>query len=257
MLLVHGTWCNGDSWNDFAEALRHRGFRVHAPSLRHHSAPVAGAIVDADKVGKVGLLEFVSDLVDLVSAMSCPPIVIGHSLGALYAQLLAARVTTAGVVLLGPAPAPGIFAMYPSSIRLWARYIPQWLAGKPMYPVSWKIWTELICNAQPPQIQQSYYDSLCAESGTVYRQMSLWFLDPARAARVDYSAVQVPVLVVAGSEDKCTVPQIGRATAAKYGERATYVEVAGSDHLMTVGQHMPQTVRTVEEWINSHIPDRA
>jgi hypothetical protein len=36
--------------------------------------------------------------------------------------------------------------------------------------------------------------------------MVLWFLDPTRAAKVDYAAVDAPVLVVAGAEDQRTRP---------------------------------------------------
>ncbi|MFD8098968.1 alpha/beta hydrolase [Nocardia fluminea] len=260
VLLIHGTWCNGENWGEFAKELESRGFVVHAPSLRHHAAPRQGqSQADAQRVGKVGLLDFVADLEQLVATMSTPPIVIGHSLGALYAQLLAARVPTSGVVLLGPAPAAGIHALYPSMIRLWGRYLPQWLAGKPMYPVSWTPWEQLICNRQPPEIQQSYYRSLCAESGTAYRQMALWFLDPKKSARVDFSAVRAPVLVVTGSKDRCTMPQIGRTTAKRYGQRGTYVELDGSDHMMTIGQYLPTTLAAIDTWLNTHslVPEQA
>ncbi|GAB3001291.1 hypothetical protein GCM10023080_078900 [Streptomyces pseudoechinosporeus] len=152
------------------------------------------------------------------------------------------------MVLLGPAPAAGMWNAYPTMVRLWARYLPQWLSGKPMYPVSWKAWTTLICNKTAPDIQKSYYATLCAESGTAYRQMSLWYLDPRQNARVDFDAVDAPVLVITGSEDKCTVPRIGKVTSKKYGARGTYVELAGSDHMMTVGTFMPHTLAAIDTW---------
>ena len=38
------------------------------------------------------------------------------------------------------------------------------------------------------------------------------------------------------------VPRIGRVTARKYGDRGTYVELDGSDHMMTVGAYLPEPV---------------
>ncbi len=251
VLLIHGTWCNGDNWGDFAKALEDRGFRVHAPNLRHHGAPASSA-TDAARVGSVGLLDFVADLEQLVATMPTRPIVVGHSLGALYAQLLAARVPSSGVILLGPAPAAGIYALYPSMIRLWGRYLPQALSGRPMKPVSLPIWQKMICNTQPPGLSRTYHRGLCAESGTAYRQMALWFLDPKRSSRVDFSGVTAPVLVITGSDDKCTAPQIGRATARKYGARGTCVELAGSDHMMTIGRYLPLTLETIDDWLETH-----
>ncbi len=253
ILLIHGTWCNGGNWGEFATEMALRGFTVHAPSYRHHGAPgqidVWGS---AQKVAKLGLLDYVEDLAALVDTLDSPPIVVGHSVGALLAQLLAARRPTKGLVLLGPAPTAGMFSLYPSCIRLWGRYLPQWILGKPMYPVSWGPWQQLICNAQPLDIQASYYATLCAESGTAYRQMVLWFLDPKRSARMDHAAVKAPVLVVGGSQDKCTPPGMCRATARKYGKRGTYVELAGSDHMMTVGRFMPATLEAMDRWMALH-----
>ncbi len=203
-------------------------------------------------MAKLGLLDYVADLAALVDSLDSPPIVVGHSVGALLAQLLGARRQTKGLVLLGPAPTAGMFSLYPSAVRLWARYLPQWLMSKPMYPVSWGPWQKLICNAQPEEIATSYYATLCAESGTAYREMVLWFLDPKQASRMDHAAVKAPVLVVGGSEDKCTPPGMCRATAKNYGKSASYVELKGSDHMMTVGRFMPSTLAAIDEWAGKH-----
>ncbi|MFC9914706.1 hypothetical protein [Streptomyces sp. NPDC127197] len=82
--------------------------------------------------------------------------------------------------------------------------------------------------------------------------MSLWCLDPRQNARVDFDAVDAPVLVVTGSEDKCTVPRIGRVTAKKDGSRGTYVELVGSDHIMTVGTFMPRTLAAIDTWAHDN-----
>lgn len=249
VLLIHGTWCNGDNWGEFATALEARGYTVHTPTLRHHGNPKINDIWgNAQKVSKVGLLDYVADLKELVDTMDSPPIIIGHSLGALLAQLLADRVPHVGVMLLGPAPSAGIFAYYPSMTALWMRYLPQWIMSKAMYPVSYKSWTKYICNETPTDISEAYYATLCAEAGTAYREMALWYTDRRRAAKVDYRASDAPVLVITGSRDKCTHPGIGRAIAKKYGQNATYVELEGSDHMMTVGKYLPQTLSAIDTW---------
>lgn len=126
ILLIHGTWCNGKNWAGFAAEMESRGFTVHMPNYRYHGKPgdidVWG---NAQKVAKVGLLDYVADLVGLVNTLDSPPIVVGHSVGALLAQLVAARCPTRGLVLLGPAPTAGMFSMYPSAMFLWGRYLPE------------------------------------------------------------------------------------------------------------------------------------
>ncbi len=114
--------------------------------------------------------------------------------------------------------------------------------------MSYKAWTKYICNETPADLSEAYYATLCAESGTTYREMALWYTDPKRAARVDYNAVNAPVLVVTGSRDKCTEPRIGEVLARRYGQQGSYVELQGSDHMMTIGKYLPQTLNAIDTW---------
>ncbi|WP_353114678.1 alpha/beta hydrolase [Microbacterium sp.] len=104
----------------------------------------------------------------------------------------------------------------------------------------------------PPALADAWYEDLCAESGKVYRQMALWFLDPRRRARVDFAKIDAPVLVIAGEKDRCCTPAMNRATARRYGDRGTYVEIPGSDHMMTAGPVMPQTLGHIHRWAEEH-----
>ena len=45
---------------------------------------------------------------------------------------------------------------------------------------------------------------------------------------------------------------MGRATANKYGKRAKYVEIEGSDHMMTVGRFMPTTLEAIDRWLEEN-----
>ena len=90
ILLIHGTWCNGGNWGEFASEFERRGYKIYAPTNRYHGkAEDIDIWGSAQKVSKVGLLDYVSDLVELVDEMDSPPIVMGHSVGALLAQLVA------------------------------------------------------------------------------------------------------------------------------------------------------------------------
>lgn len=254
VILIHGTWCNGENWGEFATALREQGYTVHTPTWPYHGNPRTHDIWgNAQQVRTLGLLDYVAGLKTLADSLDSAPIIIGHSVGALIAQLLAARVRCSGVVLLGPAPTAGMIPIGLSMYKLWARYLPQWIASKPMYPVSFKAWNKYICNATPPEVSEAYYTTLCAESGTAYRQMILWFLDPSRAARVDFASITAPVLVITGSRDLCTRPSVGRATVKRYRPgQAAYAELEGADHMMTTGPFMSRTLEVIRSWTETN-----
>ena len=39
IVLIHGTWCDGNVWGEFATGLRQMGYKVHTPSFRYHDLP--------------------------------------------------------------------------------------------------------------------------------------------------------------------------------------------------------------------------
>lgn len=74
IVLIHGTWCDGSVWGDFATKLEQMGLRVHTPSLRHHDLPYNEV---ANKVGAVSLTDYADDLVALVESLEEPPLLWG------------------------------------------------------------------------------------------------------------------------------------------------------------------------------------
>ena len=115
VVLIHGTWLRGDSWADTRAEFEQRGCTVHTPTLRFHELPLDEG---AKKVGSVSLRDYADDFVALVESLDSPPLILGHSLGGLIAQLVGARVQHAGLVAACTAPAAGIYAMYPSTARI-------------------------------------------------------------------------------------------------------------------------------------------
>ena len=41
-----------------------------------------------------------------------------------------------------------------------------------------------------------------------------------------------------------------RGTAKNYGKDGKYVELEGSDHMMTVGPYLPRTLEEIDTWLN-------
>lgn len=249
VLLIHGTWGHGREWDEFGAELQQRGYRVHAPNYPQHGRPKDIDIWgSAERVTKLGLLDYVAALSDLAASMETPPIIVGHSVGGLLAQLVAARVPHRGVVLLAPAPAAGIFAFYPTQVFLWGSFVPTWILGRPMYPVAKKRWDKYVCNTVGQEFSDEFYGNLCVESGRAYREMVFWPFDRRRSSRVDFEKIDGHVLVVAGSEDKCCTPAMCTATASRYRGRAEYVEIAGSDHMMIGGPYIGATLKIFDDW---------
>ncbi|MGE5405618.1 MAG: alpha/beta fold hydrolase [Candidatus Saccharibacteria bacterium] len=248
IILIHGTWCHGDIWGDFKTEFVNRGFTVHTPTQRYHDLPFEEC---AKKVGMVGLKDYVDDLSKLVETFDSPPLILGHSLGCLMAQLLAARHPNKGLILMGPAPSYGMFPFYPTMLKAFLKHFLQWgFWKKPLYP-DWEALVRYIMNIQPLVSQKEIFEQLVPESGRVYTEMAMWFLDPKRSSKVNFKAITSPVLIISGTEDKVTVPRIARLTAAQY-ERSTFVLLSGSDHMYPMGKYMPTTLNYIDYWLKDN-----
>lgn len=249
VVLVHGTWGNGDSLSDARRAFETRGYTVHTPTLRFHDLPLHEG---ADKIASLSVRDYADDVVALVDSLDSPPLLVGHSLGGLVAQLAAARTRHAGLVAATPAPAAGIFATYPGTIRLFGRHYLQmrpWT--KPLYPVTWPVFRRYVTNTTDEQIARDVFSDLVCDSGRVYCELAFWILDRAKATKVDFAAITGPVLAIGGERDRTVNHRVGRATARHY-DNGTYVEIPGSDHLVFHGTALPVTMARIDEWMAQH-----
>jgi pimeloyl-ACP methyl ester carboxylesterase len=249
VVLIHGTWCRGDSWAPARAAFEERGYTVHTPTLRHHELPLPEG---AMKIAPLSMRDYTDDLVALVDSLNSPPLIVGLSLGGLLAQLVAVRTRHAGVVTACPSPAARIIvnpATLRGAVRLLGRHYLQprpW--AKPLYPPPWQRFRRWIANAQAEEVAREVFADLVCESGRAYCEIGLPYLDRGKATAVNFAAVTTPVLVIKAEYDRITPTGVVRQTAARY-QHSTQVEIPRSDHLVFFGEALPVTMGHIDDWI--------
>ena len=111
-------------------------------------------------------MEQLAPLVVFVNSLDSPPLLVGHSLGGLLAQLVAARTRHAGLVAACPTPAAGIFCATPTSVRILPPHLLRprpWT--EPWLPPTFEEFRHWIVNTQTEDIAREIYDGLVCESG--------------------------------------------------------------------------------------------
>ena len=249
VVLIHGTWCRGDSWAATRAAFEERGYTVHTPTLRHHELPLQEG---AMKIAPLSMRDYTDDLVALVDSLDSPPLIVGLSLGGLLAQLVAARTRHAGVVAACPLAAAG-FIPNPTTLRaavslVGRHYLQPRPWAKPLYPTTWQRFRRWLANAQTEEVAREFFADLVCESGRAYCEAAFPFLDRGKATTVNFAAVTTPVLVIRGEYDRAIVPQVPQWTAARY-QRGAYVDIPRSDHLVFFGDALPVTMGHIDDWI--------
>lgn len=245
IILIHGTWGNGPSMNALKIKLEKLGFNVHTPSLRYHDIPYDEAL---KKVGDVSLMDYMDDIISIVETCEEPPIVLGHSLGTIVAQMVAQRVDLAGLVLLGTAPTSDMFAFYPGLMISFFGHFLQWnFWKKPLEPNKRAVY-KYAMPKQHKAMKDRLYAETMPESGLAYTEVVFSLFDPKNAATIDRSQINCPILIVVGTDDLLTVPKIAKDTVEKYGDQAKAVMIDGADHYYVEGLYTDQVVYQIERW---------
>lgn len=246
VVLIHGSWSRGQQLALARVAFEDRGYTAHTPTLRHHELPLNEG---ATAIASLSLRDYTDDLVGFVNSLDSPPLVVGHSMGGLLAQLVAARTRHAGLVAACPAPAAGIFGTTPTNLRMslpWFLRPRPW--AKPVHPPTSTRFRRWVTNTQTEEVARDVYSQLVCESGKANCEMFLAAVKLSKATVVDFAAVTSPVLVISGECDRIVPAGVVRQTAARYRHGA-HVEVSRSDHMVFSGASLPVTMGHIDDWI--------
>ena len=104
LLFIHGAYLGAWCWAEhFLPWFARHGYEAHALSLRGH-----GASPGRDKLHVASLDAYVDDVLSAAEQLSRPPVLIGHSMGAVVAQRAARRCNARGMVLMAAVPPHGV-----------------------------------------------------------------------------------------------------------------------------------------------------
>src|SRR5438552_120784 len=109
VIMIHGAFCGGWAFAHWSAVYEAYGFDVRTATLRHHSSAQEAARL----LCGVSIRDYCSDLAALIDSLDSPPVIVGHSLGGLLAQMLAATGRARALVLLAPLAPWGMFPSTP------------------------------------------------------------------------------------------------------------------------------------------------
>jgi pimeloyl-ACP methyl ester carboxylesterase len=214
LLFVHGAWQGAWSWQEhwMPEAAA-RGWRTYAVSLRGH-----GGSEGRGDLTLAPLRYFEHDVLQAITELPAPPVLVGHSMGGLVVQHVLERYRSApaGVLVAPVPPAHGL-----EVLGALARHHPGSLA-------------KMLVGAQP---DARMFFGPRADEVTVRRKqermddeswLATYQLVLPRRPRTSRS----PVLVLGGGDDTVTPPSAMVRTARQYGTKARLFRGMGHDLML-------------------------
>jgi len=212
IVMVHGAFVGGWSFEWFQRPFRARGHAVLTPDLRGH-----GPYEPRERVTGVSMRDYARDIARLCQTLDEPPVLIGHSLGGLVAQLAANKVKPKAVVLLAPSPPWGVTGWTPDAVMgaLGVQLV-SLLSGGAIEPSR-----PLMREFSLPRMSEKEAAPILArmrpESSRAVRETLLWWLDPFMTTSLGPGPLPVPSLVICGEHDRINPPETGRLVARRIG----------------------------------------
>jgi pimeloyl-ACP methyl ester carboxylesterase len=225
VVMIHGAFCGPWSLDGLKRKFKEAGYAVTTPCLRFHDQKPPPAAL-----GTTGLCDYATDLEEEVGALGAAPILLGHSMGGLLAQQLAARIEVRALILLAPSapwgtPPTTLFEIGAAQ----AMHLNPGYWNKVLEP-NRDVALAHSLDKLPKHMRDEVYDRLVPESGRATFEILNWGLDLNHASGVEVAKVTAPLLFLTGSEDRINPPSTVARIAALYGARATNEVMHGMGH---------------------------
>src|SRR5919112_6389924 len=107
IVLIHGLWMTSRSWEKWAERYEARGYRVLTPAYPGFEVEVEALNEDPSPIEASTIPGVVDHLEGIVGELENPPIIMGHSFGGVFTQILLDHGYGAAGVVIDSAPAEG------------------------------------------------------------------------------------------------------------------------------------------------------
>lgn len=228
--VAHGAWCWQEHW--MPEAAAH-GWPTYAVSLRGHGG--SGGREDLDRTL---LRHYVHDVLQAITTLPAPPVLVGHSMGGLVVQHVLERYAARAGVLVAPLSASHGFGTLGLLLRHRPGQVARALTGRTV-----ELDRELLFSDDlDPATAARYVSRLGPEGALTQHQIVL----PRRPR-----PSKAPVLVLGAGDDKLVPPIDVVRTARHYGTRARMFRGMAHDLMLEPDWEAP--LQVMLDWLE-HLP---
>ncbi len=248
VVFIHGLWVTAASWEPFADPWREAGYAVQTlewPVIAGRCARCLRAAPPAE-LGALSIEAVVDAMAERIWAMERPPLLVGHSFGGLFVQLLLDRGLGRAGVAINPAPIAGVVPGW-RTLRAAAPAILRPEGWRRPYALSQRLWAERYANAAPEALQDETWDQyVVPTSGRIIHQAAFW-----NGTKVDPRRRTQPLLITAGDRDRLVTPYLSRAAwrlQCRSSAPTDFIDFPGRSHLLLAEPGWEAVARACIAW---------
>jgi pimeloyl-ACP methyl ester carboxylesterase len=240
IVLIHGLWMTALSWENWAQRYTAHGRQVIAPSWPGMEGEVEQLRSDPSPIARQDVAKILDHYETIIRGLNQPPIIMGHSFGGAFLQILLDRGLGAAGVGIDAASVRGVPDLPLSTLRSCWSLLRNPLARHKAITIT------------PEQFNYAFTNNLSpAQSEPIYRRYAVpgsrnalltganANLNPSTPMKVNFKKDdRAPLLFIAGGNDHVVPASVNKHNAAKYKDSkaiTAYREFPGRTHY-TLGQ---------------------
>ncbi len=258
ILLIHGMFMTPRSWEPFRGYYEARGYRVLTPPWPRMKGEVEDIRRDPSALNGLGTIEIVDYYENIVREQDQPPIIMGHSVGGLFVQMLLDRGLGAVGVGIDAAAPKGVLRLPWSQIRSLSPVLLNPANNRRTVMLTFSQFRYAFANTLPDvEAMEVYQRNAIPVPGRLVFQAGLANLNPRAATRVNYrNDERAPLLLIAGSDDHTVPASVDRSTFRKYRNSTAitdFKEFPGRSHLIVAQQGWEEVAEYALAWANDRL----
>ena len=262
IVLIHGFWVTPRIWEDWVAHYEKKGFTVHAPAYPGFEVEVEALNADPTPIEQVTVDAIMDRLAGLVGGLDRPPILMGHSAGGVFTQLLMDRGFGAVGVAINSAPTEGVKRVPLAQVKATFPVLKNPANRHKAVGFTFEQWqyafTNTFTEARGRELYERYH---IPASGHIFWASALANIHPGKdETHVDYkNPNRAPLLFISGSEDHLMPASLQQSNAKHYKGEGTITEVKEFEgpHLLPSKDGWEEVADYALEWALAHATARS
>jgi pimeloyl-ACP methyl ester carboxylesterase len=257
IVLIHGFWVTPRSWEHWIDRYEGKGYQVLAPAYPGFEVEVEALNADPTPIEEVTIPEIVDHLESVVGALDKPPILIGHSAGGVFTQILLDHGFGAAGVAMNSAPTEGVAVVPLTQIKATFPVLKNPANRHRAVGLTPEQWHYAFTNTFSEEDSLALYKRYAIPaSGRIFWESALATLQPGHQGTwVDYhNDARAPLLFISGGEDHLMPPKVQQSNAKHY-KSDTITEIKdypGRAHLQMAQEGWEEVADYALSWALEH-----